>query len=153
MFSFAGTGYFTVYLSGMQPDHVRSNVNIADGQWHYLAMTYEPKRVRLFVDGQKVADQPVRTGEGSWLSVEADLAIGSLAERSLGCDGLVDEAVGEGRCGRAAAHFATAGLKALSHAEIEIVCQRDSDDRGKYDGPHFLPAQIASKTTKKNSIR
>jgi type 1 glutamine amidotransferase len=91
MFAFDGTGHFTVYMPGMQPDHVRSTNDIADGQWHHLAMTYEPSRVRLFVDGKQVVDQAIERRDRNAKSVDGDLAIGSLVERSLGCDGLVDE--------------------------------------------------------------
>ena len=91
MFAFAGTGHFTVYMPRMQPDHVRSNVDITDGQWHFLAMSYEPQRVRLFIDGRQVADQKVEPRGPDAKSIDGDLAVGSLVERSLGCDGIVDE--------------------------------------------------------------
>ncbi|HEX5103530.1 MAG TPA: TIM barrel protein, partial [Pirellulaceae bacterium] len=58
-FSMAGDGTFTAFLPGRDPDHVRSSVNIADGQPHDLAMILEKDRVRLFVDGNQVADQAV----------------------------------------------------------------------------------------------
>ncbi len=44
MFSMAGNGRYTVYIPGMQPDHVRSEKDICDGQWHRLAFVYEPNR-------------------------------------------------------------------------------------------------------------
>jgi hypothetical protein len=92
MFTFAGTGHFTVYMPGMQPDHIQSETDITDGAWHQLAMIYEPSRVRLFVDGKQVADQPIKIGERpADKSDVGQLAIGSLVERSIGCDGLIDE--------------------------------------------------------------
>lgn len=89
LFTFAGSGHFTAYLPGMQPDHVRSTVDIADGQWHYLAMQYEPQRVRLFVDGRQVGEEVIAPRGAP--AVSGDLAIGSLVERTLGCQGLIDE--------------------------------------------------------------
>jgi type 1 glutamine amidotransferase/mono/diheme cytochrome c family protein len=59
LFTMAGSGQLTVYLPGMTPDHVGSEANICDGQWHALAMVFEAERVRLYVDGKQVADQKV----------------------------------------------------------------------------------------------
>ncbi|HVW39645.1 MAG TPA: TIM barrel protein, partial [Pirellulales bacterium] len=53
LFSMAGDGRLTVYMPGMQPDHVRSEVDICDRQWHHLAMQFEPERVRLYCDGRQ----------------------------------------------------------------------------------------------------
>ncbi len=58
LFTMAGDGNFTAYLPGFAPDHCHSNTMICDGQWHYVAMVLEPQRVRLFIDGKQVADQP-----------------------------------------------------------------------------------------------
>ncbi|MDP1796550.1 MAG: LamG-like jellyroll fold domain-containing protein, partial [Planctomycetaceae bacterium] len=90
LFSMAGSGELTVYLPGYQPDHVSSKVNICDDQWHALAMIYEPTRVRLFVDGQAVADQKIerRTDRPSQ---PGGLAIGELVAREIGCGGLIDD--------------------------------------------------------------
>ncbi|HND52762.1 MAG TPA: ThuA domain-containing protein, partial [Pirellulaceae bacterium] len=89
LFAMAGSGHLTVYLPGMNPDHVRSTVNIVDEQWHYLAMIYEPTRVRLFVDGKQVADTQVASKNGE--SVPGGLAIGQLVGREIGSDGLIDD--------------------------------------------------------------
>lgn len=88
LFSFAGNGFLTAYLPGMKPDHVRSPAMICDNRPHHVAMIYEAKRVRLYSDGQLVADQEVEsTGRG----VVADgLAIGRLVEGGIGCSGPVD---------------------------------------------------------------
>lgn len=85
LFSMAGSGLLTAYLPGMKPDHVRSAANVCDGQWHDLAMLYEPTRVRLLVDGQVVADQPVL--HGGQATVPGGLAIGRLVEGGIGCHG------------------------------------------------------------------
>lgn len=88
LFSMAGDGRFTVYLPGMQPDHVRSEVDICDRQWHRLAFVYEPDRVRLYCDGNQVADQAIKSqGKGE---VPGGLAFTRLVEGGIGCDGTLD---------------------------------------------------------------
>ena len=89
LFTFAGSGQLTAYLPGMVPDHARSEANVCDDQWHHVAMTYEPARVRLFVDGRSVADQPVKSKGAP--AVAGGLAIGKLVEGAIGCEGLIDE--------------------------------------------------------------
>lgn len=89
LFTMAGSGAFTVYLPGMTPDHVSSNTDITDDKWHHVAMMFEPERIRLYVDGRKVADQAVKFGQGA--AVDGGLAIGELVGREIGCQGLIDE--------------------------------------------------------------
>ena len=89
LFSMNGTGCLTAYLPGHRPDHVRSEAMICDGKPHSLAMIYEPKRVRLFVDGKSVADQTIETLEHR-RSVPGGLGIGQLVEGRLGCDGEIE---------------------------------------------------------------
>ncbi|EAQ78523.1 ThuA domain-containing protein [Blastopirellula marina] len=89
LFTRPGSGHFTAYMPGMRPDHVESKVDICDGKWHYLAMIFEPQRVRLYVDGKQASDQAVEFQGGKPLA--GPLAIGSLVERNLGCEGAVDE--------------------------------------------------------------
>ena len=89
LFTFTGTGRLTVYLPGMTPDHVHSEAVVTDGQWHYLAMIYEPRRMRLFVDAKLVADAPIASRNVA--AQAAGLAIGSLATHEIGCAGLIDE--------------------------------------------------------------
>lgn len=89
IFTMPGTGHFTAYLPGMTPDHVRSEVGLCDDQWHHVAMTIAPDRVRLYVDGKQVADQAMKFNDGN--VVAGDLAIGSLVGQEIGCDGLIDE--------------------------------------------------------------
>ena len=89
MFSFAQSGFFTVYMPGMTPDHIRSQVDICDDKWHYLAMVYTAGRVRLYVDGKPAADQAITFNNGAGQAGE--LAFGSLVSREIGCDGLIDD--------------------------------------------------------------
>ena len=48
IFSHSGTGEFSAHLPGSDPDTFKSDHVITDNQWHYLAMIYEPERIRLF---------------------------------------------------------------------------------------------------------
>ncbi len=89
LFSMNGSGHLTAYLPGQQPDHVRSDAMICDGQPHTLTMTYESDRVKLYVDGRKVADQALESRAGR-ASVPGSLAIGRLVEGGLGCSGTID---------------------------------------------------------------
>lgn len=89
LFGMAGSGHLTAYLPGMKPDHVRSTAELCDGRWHYVAMIYEPRRVRLFLDGKVVADEVVEPSGGR--TVAGPLAFGTLATGELGCAGLIDE--------------------------------------------------------------
>ena len=89
LFSMAGTGNFTVYTPGFIPDHCHTTAMICNGKWHHVAMVLEPARIRLYVDGQVVADQKCqRTAMGS---TAGKLSIGSLVESTIGCTGVIDE--------------------------------------------------------------
>ncbi|WP_345685732.1 DUF6797 domain-containing protein [Novipirellula caenicola] len=86
LFSMNRSGHLTAYLPGKVPDHVHTNAMICDGDPHTLSMTYEPGRIRIFVDGQQVADQPL-TDAKQRTSVPGALGIGRLVQRDLGFDG------------------------------------------------------------------
>ena len=88
LFSMNGSGMLTAYLPGCEPDHVRSEAMICDGQTHTVAMIYEVGRVQLFVDGKVVAQQPIkRTGRAG---VPGGLAIGGLVEGGIECTGTIE---------------------------------------------------------------
>ena len=89
LFTMAGTGNFTVYTPGFTPDHCHTTAMICNGQWHHVAMILEPKRIRLFVDGQIVATQACERSEMK--SVAGDLAIANLVDKGAGYTGLIDE--------------------------------------------------------------
>lgn len=88
MYSYAGSGFFSVYLPGCGGEY-RSAVAIADGKWHHVAMTLEPKRLRMFVDGKSVLDKPLT--QDFPISKSGSLAIGRLVEGGISCAGLIDE--------------------------------------------------------------
>jgi mono/diheme cytochrome c family protein len=89
LYSFSGTGDFSAYLPGLSPATVRSGVVITDDKWHYLGMQFDGKRVRLFVDGKQVKDQPVKRVKPVGPAVS--LYFGGYAPDGIGCDGSVDE--------------------------------------------------------------
>ena len=89
LFTMAGTGNFTVYTPGFTPDHCHSTAMICDGRWHHVRMVLEPNRIRLYVDGQPVANQACQRTEMK--AVPGDLAIASLVDKAAGHTGLIDE--------------------------------------------------------------
>lgn len=89
LFSMNRSGHLTAYLPGKEPDHVSSDAMVCDGRPHTLTMTYEPDRVKLFVDGSKVADQAIQSRQRV-SSVPGSLAIGRLVEGRLGCSGTIE---------------------------------------------------------------
>lgn len=89
LFTFRGSGHFTVYMPGLVPDHVRSGVDVTDDRWHHLAMTFDGRRVRLLVDGKMVADEAVKRKAEK--GRDGPLWIGAYDPPAIGCDGLIDE--------------------------------------------------------------
>lgn len=88
LFSVAGSGHFSLYIPGYQPDHVHTGRNICDGKPHSLGLIFEPERVRLLIDSEVVADRPVTRVRND--VVAGELAIGRLVEGGFGCDGSLD---------------------------------------------------------------
>jgi putative heme-binding domain-containing protein len=85
VFTMPGSGALTAYLPGYQPDHINSTAQIADGQWHEVAMQFVADRVKLFVDGKEVANQDVKARGAA--GVDGDLAIGRIVEGGIGSEG------------------------------------------------------------------
>ncbi len=92
VYSNARSGAFSAYLPGYRPAGVASKTNICDGKWHYLAMTFDGKRVILHVDGKQVHEQAVTPAPGL-KPVHGPLSVGQAIEGSqhIGCDGLIDD--------------------------------------------------------------
>lgn len=95
IFTSPSSGQLTVFTPGLAPDHVRGGSDVADGKWHFVAMQFEPTRIRLFVDGKQVADQEVKAKNGVFGAApkpaQEELAIGTLVDQVIGCDGVIDE--------------------------------------------------------------
>ncbi len=88
IFSMAGTGNLTVYLPGMNPDHVHTKINICDGNWHDIAMVFAPDEITLACAGKIVATQAVKSLNRA--IVPDGLAFARLVEGTIGCDGQLE---------------------------------------------------------------
>src|SRR5882672_2442412 len=51
------TGHFGVVLPNFKTERIISKQNIADGQWHYLAMLFDGQSVKLCVDAREASNQ------------------------------------------------------------------------------------------------
>ena len=81
-------GNYTVYIPGFSPDHVRSEVNIVDGQFHDIAAVIDTTKVTLYVDGKQVAETAVQySGKAQ---NHTDLTIGRVVEGGVGCNGVIE---------------------------------------------------------------
>lgn len=89
LFSMNRSGLLTAYLPGATPDHVYSNAFVCDGKPHVLAMTYTTDRIRLFVDGEPVADQRIQMDQNRAI-VPGPLAIGRIVEGGFTHAGQID---------------------------------------------------------------
>ena len=89
IFTMAGDGKLAAYHPGYTPDHTRSEVDICDGQPHFIAMQFEAERVRLWLDGRVVADQAVKRVRTD--VVPGGLAFGRVVEGNIGCDGAIED--------------------------------------------------------------
>jgi beta-mannosidase len=89
------TGYLHAYFQGNNPSHVSTETDVADGEWHYVAMIAEANRVRLYVDGQlageEAVSQPITINRGSRRISEGPLMIGHNRPHKWLCHGLLDE--------------------------------------------------------------
>lgn len=88
IYSYAGSGVLSVFQPG-RGGEFKSDTDICDGRWHYIAAILEPARVRLFVDGKGVLDKPAKPVSGA--PVPGAMAFGRLVEGTIGCDGAVDD--------------------------------------------------------------
>lgn len=91
LFTHAGSGILAVYLPGRIPDHVNANRTVTDGKLRHYAMLYELNRVRLYVDGELVADQAIeRKGNKKPDDSKPEgFALGRLVEGGLFCAGSI----------------------------------------------------------------
>ncbi len=89
LYTVAGTGTFAAFLPGASPQVIDSGIDVVDGSWHYLVMTHEKDRVRLYVDARKVTDTVQTPGVGT--PQPGPIWVGGYPPGSIGCDGLIDE--------------------------------------------------------------
>ncbi len=152
LFTMAGSGNFTVYVPGFTPDHCHSNSMICDGKWHHVAMVLEIDRIRLFVDGQQVANQAHHRTEMK--PVSGGLALASLVDQPFGCTGLLDEV----RISRGVRSFAAFSERAFVVDESTLSLWRLDELFGQKqfdDATRNSPAVVgsASAATTNNSVR
>ncbi len=89
LYTYAGGGEFSVYLPGYEPAEIKSGVDVTDGKWHHLAMTFDGGEVNLFVDARRVKTTAVKRTKA--VQKEGRLWFGAYPPQNIGCDGLVDE--------------------------------------------------------------
>jgi azurin/sugar phosphate isomerase/epimerase len=88
IYSYAGSGRFSVYLPGRGGEY-QSQVDITDGKWHDLLVSFSDEAVTLWVDGREVLSRkPPVAASGP---APDKVAIGQLVEGNLGCDGAIDD--------------------------------------------------------------
>ncbi len=86
LYTHAASGHLSVYMPGRCG--VRASTNVCDNQWHVFSAVIGPDTVRLYVDGVKVAEAPLKEKTGT--AKPGGLSIGSLVEGNLGCEGIID---------------------------------------------------------------
>jgi putative heme-binding domain-containing protein len=89
LYTYAGSGALSVYLPGHTPSEIASKEDITDGKWHHIAMTFDGRRVGLYVDAKQVRDAAVKRVKCG--GPEGPLWLGAYPPQNIGCDGLVDE--------------------------------------------------------------
>jgi hypothetical protein len=53
LFTTPKNGYLTLYVPGFSPDHIRTEYNAVDGQYHLFTAIITPTIIALYVDGEK----------------------------------------------------------------------------------------------------
>ena len=131
IYSFSGQGDFSAYLPGYEPNTIRSGHVITDGEWHYLAMQFDGKQVKLFVDAKEVAARPV-SRKADAKRVAGPLAVGTAYDgaASVGCDGLIDDL------------RISKGLRAIAAVPTKPL-EKDADTLGLWDFNDVANVQFA----------
>ena len=88
LYTYTQSGFLSLYMPG-RGGNITANVDVCDDRWHNLAAVIEPTVARLFVDGKLVKEAPVAPLKGN--PVPGGIAIGSLVEGSIRCDGIIDD--------------------------------------------------------------
>ena len=89
MYSYARSGYFSVYLPG-QGGEYKTKVDICDQKWHHVGMILEPNRLRLFVNGKQKLDSALPERNPT-KTITGKIRIGGLVGNRIGSDGLIDD--------------------------------------------------------------
>jgi len=88
IYSYAGSGRFSVYLPGSGGEY-QSQVDITDGKWHDLLVSFSDEALTMWVDGREVLSRkPPGAASGP---IPDKVAIGRLVEGTHGCEGAIDD--------------------------------------------------------------
>jgi hypothetical protein len=136
VYTYARTGAFAAYLPGYEPAEIVSTTNAADGRWHYLAMSFDGKQVRLYVDGRSVKEQTVRPRPDG-KPVAGPLTIGEAIDAGgrIGCDGVIDEV----RISRGVRTIDRVPEGELPHDPLTIAQWRFNEVEGLTADPAWTP--------------
>ena len=89
LYSYAGSGEFSLYVPGFAPAEIKSGVDITDGKWHHVAASMAPEQVILTVDGKVVKQAAIKRARSG--GPTAPLYFGGYPPHNIRCDGFVDE--------------------------------------------------------------
>ncbi len=91
LYTFAGTGRLSLYVPGNTSEQtISSDCDLVDGKAHYVGLTMDVNEAKLYVDGRLVGQGKLDLPY-SETPADAKFAIGSLVDRSLFCNGAIDE--------------------------------------------------------------
>ena len=91
LYTFVGSGRLALYVPGNRAQQtIISDFDLVDGQIHRVGLVMDVDEARLYVDGQCVGRGALAL-EDSVVPDDAKFAIGSLVDRSIFCNGVVDE--------------------------------------------------------------
>jgi len=89
LFAEKGTGRLSAYLPAYKTPDVKSDVDVVDGKWHYLAMTCDGAVAKLYVDAKEVASAKLEK-KFSYPDV-GPLTIGHIEGMETAKEGIIDE--------------------------------------------------------------
>lgn len=91
LYTFAGSGRLSLYVPGnKQEQTIISDTNLVDGREHFISLVMDASEARLYVDG-RLAGSGALDLDASPTPDDAAFAIGSLVDRGLRCNGVIDE--------------------------------------------------------------
>ncbi len=88
LYTYSNSGVLSVYVPGIFGE-IKSDKDVCDGQWHYVAMTMTKQFIKLHVDGKIVKSQPINFRKHA--DTNEGFAIGSLVEKTIGFNGIIDD--------------------------------------------------------------
>ena len=91
LYTFADSGKLALYVPGNRAEQtILSDYNLVDGKAHYVGLVMDVDEARLYVDGVLVGTGALDLPESEQPG-DAQFAVGSLVERAIFCDGVIDE--------------------------------------------------------------